>query len=215
MSRSLNVSFANVRRALLISAVLLVAGCGSSEDRAQGYYERGMKLLSQQDYVTAGIEFKNALQLKKDHVGAWRGLAQIEEHNRNWDALITIRRTVVELDPKDVASRLQLAKFMLLGNRLDDALTMVNSAEEIEPRNAGVFAVKAAVSLKLNDGPAAIREANTALEIDPGNAEATVVLAAERVVHGDAEGALKILDRLPPDHTKANGKSTAGRGCVP
>ena len=58
-------------------------GLGSPEDRAQSYYERGMKLLSQQDYVKASIEFKNALQLKKDLVGAWRGLAEIEDAQSN------------------------------------------------------------------------------------------------------------------------------------
>src|SRR5207253_6486608 len=120
------------RRVLLISTVLLVAGCGSPEDRAQSYYDRGMKLLSQQEYVKAGIEFKNALQLKKDLVGAWRGLAQIEEHNKNLDALTTIRRTIIELDPKDVETRLQDAKVMLLGNRSDDALNLVNAVTEIE-----------------------------------------------------------------------------------
>src|SRR6266571_3585226 len=107
MPQSLNVSFANVRRFLLISTVLLVAGCGSAEDRAQSYYERGMKLLSQQEYVKAGIEFKNALQLKKDLVGAWRGLAQIEEHAGNWEKVATILRTVAELDPKDIDARLR------------------------------------------------------------------------------------------------------------
>jgi cellulose synthase operon protein C len=201
MPQSLNVSFATIRRALLISTVLVVAGCGSTEDRAQSYYERGMKLLSQQEYVKAGIEFKNALQLKKDLVGAWRGLAQIEEHNKNLGALTTIRRTIIELDPKDVETRLQLAKVMLIGNRLDDTLNMVNAVSEIEPRNAEAIAIKAAVLLKQNDSSGAIREARTALEIDPNNSQATVVLAAERFARGDADGALKILDRLPADQT--------------
>ena len=79
MIQSFNVSYAKMRRALLVLAVLFVAGCGSIDERAQSYYERGMKLLSQQNYAKANIEFRNALQLKKDLVGAWRGLAQIEE----------------------------------------------------------------------------------------------------------------------------------------
>src|SRR5215475_5583004 len=109
MIQSFNISFANMRGALLLLCILLVAGCGSPEDRAQSYYERGMKLLSQQDYVKASIEFKNALQLKKDLVGAWQGLAQIEERNKNWESLIAIRRTIVELAPKDGEAKLRLA----------------------------------------------------------------------------------------------------------
>ena len=101
MFKSSNISCAKMRRALLVLAVFLVAGCGSIEERAQSYYERGMKLLSQQDYIKASIEFRNALQLKKDLVGAWRGLAEIEEQNQNWQSLSSILRTIVELDPED------------------------------------------------------------------------------------------------------------------
>src|SRR5262249_6120317 len=96
----------------------------------------------------------------------------------------------------------QLAKVLLLGNRLDDALNMVNAATEVEPRNAEAIAIKAAALLKQNDTGGALREANAALEIDPNNAQATVVLAAEKFLRGDAADALKILDRLPADQTR-------------
>src|SRR5262245_7401766 len=59
-------SLLSLFRLALLSLLLLQApGCSSPEDRAQGHYERGMKLLAQNDHVKAGIEFKNALQLKK------------------------------------------------------------------------------------------------------------------------------------------------------
>jgi len=74
-------------RLWLILAIFLLAGCGSVEDRAQGHYERGMKLLELHDYVKASLEFRNAVKLKKDLLGAWRGLSQVEEHNQNWEGL--------------------------------------------------------------------------------------------------------------------------------
>ena len=54
MLNSLRVSPANICRTLLVMALLLVGGCGSSEDRAQSYYERGMKLLSQAELCEGG-----------------------------------------------------------------------------------------------------------------------------------------------------------------
>ena len=100
-------SFISLGRIALILAALQLAACNSPEERAQNYYERGMKLLAQQDYVKASLEFRNALQLKKDLVEAWRALADIEQHNQNWEGLIAIRRTIVELDPKDVDEKLR------------------------------------------------------------------------------------------------------------
>src|SRR5215475_3062299 len=113
MIPSFNLSLLIVRRVLLLMAVILIAGCSSPEQKAQSYYERGMKLLSEQDYVKAGIEFKNALQNKKDLLGAWRGLLEIETHNHNIPGQLPILRTIVELDPKDIEAKLKLGRYLL------------------------------------------------------------------------------------------------------
>ena len=198
MFQSINVSFINMGRVLVISAALLVAACsGSPDDRAQSYYQRGVKLLSQQDYVKASLEFKNALQLKKDLVGAWRGLAEIEERNRNWPALLSIRRTIVELDRNDVEAKLKLASLLSRANALDEALSLVNAAGELSTGDPKVLGTKAAILFRLNDFSGAAREARSALEIDPANGIAILVLASERLATGDPEGALLLLDRAP------------------
>src|SRR3954470_19366269 len=108
MTASLKFSRFALFRILLCSSILFIAGCNSPEQKAQSYYDRGVKLLAQQDYAKAGVEFKNALQLKKDLTGAWRGLLTVETHNRNYEAVVPILRTVVELDPKDVEAKLHL-----------------------------------------------------------------------------------------------------------
>ena len=191
------------RTIFFVGVILLVAGCSSPEEKAQNYYERGMQFLSQQDYVKAGIEFRNALQLKKDLVGAWRGLLQIEEHNQNVQGVRPILQNIVELDPKDVDSKLKLGHFLLLGNALDQALDLANASIALDGRNATALALKAAVLLKLKDSNGAKREAQAALDADPSNAEALIVLAAERVQAGDTDGALSILDRPGLTYKKA------------
>ena len=201
MFPSFNLSFVNTGRAFLILAALQVAACGSPEDRAQSYYERGMQLLTQQDYAKASIEFRNALQLKKDLVGAWRGLAKIEEHNQNVESLIGIQRTIVELDPKDVDARLRLARLLMLAPATQDALNMVNAAVELDSQNAGALGLKSLILFKLNDNKGAVREARAALKIDATNVEATGVIAADHLARGDAEGALAVIDSQLAAHT--------------
>lgn len=195
MLRSFYFPFIAIRRAFLLSAILLVAGCASPEEKAQGHYERGMKLLSQHDHVKASIEFKNALQLKNDLVPAWRGLLEIEQHNKNHQAVIQILHSVVELDRNDIEVKIRLGSFMLAGKAMDQVLELADAALNLNSRHPGALALKAAAFLKLNEGAAARREAQAALEIDPKNAAALIVLAAERMSRGDAEGALLIIDR--------------------
>src|SRR5215831_5929774 len=175
MIRSFDVPFTALRRAILVLTVFLV-GCSSPEDKAQSYYEQGMKLLSQQDYVKAGIEFKNALQNKKDLIGAWRGLLEIEEHNKNFQGSIPILQTIVELDSKDVSSRLKLGRLLLLSGDTDRALSLAEAAIALDGRNSSALSLKAAVLFKLKDSVGAVREAKAALDIDPANAEALIVL---------------------------------------
>jgi tetratricopeptide (TPR) repeat protein len=205
MVQPFQFSGVTIRRALLLLAVLLVASCGSKEERAQSYYDHGMKLLVQHDDIRAGIEFRNALQLNRNMVGAWRALAEIEERNKNLGSLIEIQRTIVELVPNDVDAKLRLARVLFLTNAMNDALNFVNAAVDLDNRNASALGIKAMILFKRNDHDdrkEALSTAQATLEIDPANVEATVVLAAERLARGDTEGALMILDRASAAHEK-------------
>ena len=189
-----NRSKVKVRLALLASAVLLVAGCSSPEDRAKSYYEHGMQLLAAHDNARAGIELKNAVKLNKNLLGAWQGLAQIDELNKNWGGVIANLRAVVELDPHDIESRIKLGKLLLVAGSLDEALKLVNEADDAGNKNANLLGLRAAILFRLNDSAGALREAQAALDLDRGNLGAKMVIAGDRLARGDAKGALAILD---------------------
>ena len=182
----------------ILAGALALAGCGSREDRAQGYYANATSYLAKEDYVKARVEIRNALQLKRDMVAAWRLLAQIDEHDRNNAGLAEDLRRIVELDEKDADARARLAKILLLGGNFENALRLSNEATDLDPKNVGNLAVKAAILFKLKDNEGAIRTAQQALEIDPGNADASVVLAGIKVSQGDSDSALKALNNVAP-----------------
>src|SRR5260370_28025227 len=191
-----------IHPALLALAVLLVSGCSSTEERAQSYYEHGMKLFAEHDNARAAIEFRNAVKLKKDLLPAWQRLGEIDELNKQWGELAPVLRTVVELDPDDNSAKLKLARLLLSGGSLDEALNLVNVASEADSRNADAVALKALILFKLNDATGAVHEAQAALTIDPGNAGAIIVLAADRLARGDSKGALQFLDSDAVARTK-------------
>src|SRR5262245_46321222 len=180
----------------LVAGALLFAGCSSREQRAQAYYESGMSFLKKNDYAKARLELRNALQLKGDLVEAWRALAQIDEHDRNMQALAEDLRRIAELDAKDVEARSKLARIYLMSGAVSESLKVANAAQEIDPNNAGILALKAALLFRLKDPSGAVREANTALSLDPGNTDALVILAAERFMAGDPDEALRTLGHV-------------------
>src|SRR5579863_5007586 len=178
---------------VLLFVALGIAGC-SKADRAQNYYDNGVKLFAQHENQKAAIEFRNAIKLKKDMLPAWQGLAKVEEAEHQWQALVPVLQGIIDLDPKDVDAKLKLARLMLLAGAADRALKLVDGIDEQDHPDARVLALRAAISLKLKDTAAAVSNAQAALKLDPNNADATLILAAERLNNGDAKGALQIID---------------------
>jgi len=191
-----------IRSAFLIWSVLQLGGCGSPEDRAKSYYEHGLKLLSEHDNAKAGLELRNAVRLKKDLIGAWRALAEIDETSRNWPGVVTDLRNIVELAPNDVSARLKLGKLLLLAGSSDEALRLASAGIELDNRSADLHALRAAVSFKLDDHTEAAREAQIALGLDPANADALMVLAVDRLGRGDPNGALALLQNPSVTHAR-------------
>jgi cellulose synthase operon protein C len=186
-------------RLLFALPVVLLAGCGSPEQRSQSYYERGMDLIAKKEDVKARGELLNAVKYKGDKIEAWRALAGVDERTKAGQALFQDLRRVVELDPKDLDARIKLARIMVDGGATDGAAKVIEAANEGDKPNAALHALKALIFLRTKDSSGAVREAQRALEIDPANIDALLIVAAKKISDGDADGALKMLSSTPVD----------------
>ena len=96
-------------RLLYSLPLILLAGCGSPEERAQGFYEKGMELVAKKDDLGARAQLHSALKFKADRVDVWRALVGVEERLKSGPAVFQDLRRVVELDPNDLDARVKLA----------------------------------------------------------------------------------------------------------
>ena len=124
-------------RLVMLLPVVLVAGCGSPEQSAQGYYESGMALIEKKDDLEARLELLKAVKYKSDKVEVWRALAGIDERTKA-NSLFPDLRRIVELDPNDLDARLKLARIMVAGGAADAALKVLDAAKEGEKPNAAL-----------------------------------------------------------------------------
>ena len=191
-----------VRRSLVaasFAAALVAAGCSSPEQRIEAFTQSGEDLLAQEEYVQAGLEFRNALRIDDEHLPALRGLLTVREQTAGADpdsinqTAATLNR-IVELDPSDVESRVKLGKFMLLTGTMDEAVRLSDEALALAPEGAEALALSASVRARLEDFGQATERANKALEINPTQADAYIVLAAERMAANDVRAAIAHLD---------------------
>ena len=155
---------ADFRAAFVILAALFIADCSSREQRAQSYYDSGMKLLAAQDNQKAAIEFRNAVKLKGDFLPAWKaspgpkkplviGKDWSGAYERFWNS---IRRMTLQ----GLSSR----NFLLPAERSIRRLSWLTKLAAPDA-NADLHALKAVISYKLKDTDGAIREAQAALKI--------------------------------------------------
>jgi Tfp pilus assembly protein PilF len=189
----------NTLRAFGIFASLLLAGCGSPEQRSQGYYERGMELLAKGDDLNARVQLTTSLKFKSDRIEAWRALAGVDERTKTLPQLFQDLRRIVELDPSDLDARVKLARMMVSGGASDAALKIIEAANEGDKPSAELHALKALLLFKSKDPAGAMREAQRALEIDSKNVEASLLVASQKASDGDADDALKLLNNLQPE----------------
>jgi len=159
----------NFYRCFLLVAVLLVSACGSPEQRAQSYYDRGIALIEKKDDFAARLELLNAVKFKSDKIEAWRALAGINERTKAYQLLFENLRRIVELDPNDTEARVKLGKMLLAGGAPEAALRIVEGGGEAGSRDAGLLTLKAAILLRMRDTSGGLIEARKATELDPGD----------------------------------------------
>src|SRR5882757_3622251 len=187
-----------IGRSLALLPIVFVAGCGSPEQRAQGYYESGMALIEKKDDLAARLELLKAVKYNSDKVEVWRALAGIDERTKSQSLFLDLRR-IVELDPNDLDARLKLARIMVEGGVAEAALKVVDAGNEGEKPNAALHALRSIILLRTKDSAGAVREAQRAFEIDPGDVDAVSLLASKKLSDGDADGALKLVNSISVD----------------
>ena len=184
---------------LLVAVALLLAACGSPEDRANAHYARGVELVGQGEPAKGALEFRNALKLKEDFVDAIFALAEVEEAQGNFDAAARLYLATAERAPEHVDARVKLASILIAAGTLQSAQKFADEALAIAPDDPAPLVVQATLALKRGDRTEAVRMSEAALAADPENVGALIVLAAERLRAGEAQSALALLDRAPDD----------------
>ena len=160
-------SLYTVRSARLLYSLplILLAGCGSPQQRSQDYYDKGMALIAKHDDLGARVQLLSSVKYKSDNVEVWRALAGVDERTKAGPSYFQDLRRIVELDGNDLDARLKLARIVLAGGAGEAALKVMDAANEGDTPNAGLHALKAMILAKTNDVSGAVREAQRAWRV--------------------------------------------------
>ena len=190
------MTFKNINtKIILILLVAVVSACSSPEDKANKFYENGMKLLENGELVKANVEFRNALQLNRKMTKAIWGQVLVAEKQGKPRQQYKLLNTVLINEPEHLQALVKFARLLLVAGQLDKALEKSDLSMKINNQDLSVLSLRAAVMLKLDDIPTAVKLAKEVLAKDPLYIDALMILATERLAAGDAVKAIAYLDQ--------------------
>lgn len=195
MTNITNIFLKPSRVVLIIATFILLAltACDSPTEKAQSHYQNGIQLFKEENYLKAGLEFRNALQLDGNIADAWYHLALVEEKDGKFREYAGDLYKTIELDSQHVKAHIRIAKILLYSGRMDDSVAKSDLVLRLEPENADVWSLRAAVLYKQKNVEEALRAARKALEIEPNQVESTLIVAIQMIVDNDLDNALEVL----------------------
>jgi tetratricopeptide (TPR) repeat protein len=200
------VVLANRQRTLLIvAAVLLIAGCGSPEQRAARYLANAESLFAAEEFERAKLEAKNAIQIQPRNLEARWLLAQIARAENKVDDALQQLPIVIEEDPGNADARIYLAEIILASGNVEDARELVLDAAGIDSGNAQVLQMQARLALLDGETDAALDYLDALVAQEPGNVAAalqrglTLLSVDPQLAYADLSRA---IDRVGADKAK-------------
>lgn len=172
-------------------------------ERMQSHYEKGMAFLAEEAFDKANIEFRNALQIKRNMTPAVYGMAQVAEKKGDLKGAYQHYLTVAEQDSQHVMARVKLANIYFAAGQPEKAADYMTQLQTLAPNSEHVLLLQAVASMREGGYEKAVALAKQALAKNPKFNEGYALLAAERMQHDDADQALVLinqgLQQLPGD----------------
>ena len=105
--------------------IMLVFGCSGPEAKKMKFYNKGKTLFEKGDFVKAGLQFKNALQIDPKFADAYYMTGMVLMKQGNFSNAFGNFSKSVELDPNHVKANMELGKLFLLAGAPDKAMEKV------------------------------------------------------------------------------------------
>ena len=131
---------------VLLVATIGLAGCKTSDERAEEHFQNALKLIEAGDFARAGVEFRNVFDMNGEHRDARKTFAAMLREQGDLRQSYSQYLRLIEQHHDDVDARLALAEMALTSNDLEETQRHVDAGLTADPSNLRLKAVKAGLS---------------------------------------------------------------------
>ncbi|WP_245538206.1 tetratricopeptide repeat protein [Roseobacter litoralis] len=189
---------------IILVIAMALSACKSSEERAEEYYQSGLKLIESGDYERGMVELRNVFEFDGSHREARSLLATtlLEQENNIHGAYGQFLR-LAEQYPDDAETRILLSEMAFNGANWEELERHGTRAVELAPDDTRAKAIAIALAYRTaslaNDDPARREQARAAQDLLgalPDNVMLRKLVLDALLLNGDMTQALIELDWL-------------------
>jgi len=195
---------------LLFCAALALAGCESSEERAERHFQAALVLLEEGDVDRALVELRNVMKFDDTHSEGRLTYANVLAEQGNMEQAISQYLRVAEQHPDLLEARVETARLALQQNAWEQAERHGRAAKDLAPDDAEVIFLNAILDYRAARQTGDELQMDEALTIvrqkiasDPANRLARRLTVEHAIRQGDINRALHevndTLAHLPDD----------------
>ncbi len=183
-------------RALVLStAVALLVGCSSKEERMQSSLVKAADYVRNSDWDKANVEIRNVLQIDPKNAQAYFISGQVADGKREFQRAYGSYLKAIELKPDHLEAKVGLARIYLLAGEIEKSDKSVAEVLAVDAKNLGARTIQAALMARRNDVPGAIAQAKALIaEQAAAPVEASMLLAGLYTSQGKTAEALAVIE---------------------
>jgi len=188
--------------AFLILASLAVA-CSGPEEKKMKFFNKGKSLYEKGEFVKAGLEFRNAIQIDPKYADAHYMLGMVELRKGNLKNAYGSFSKAVELNPNLTDAHIQLGNLYLAARQPDKALKKAETVLQLSPGNEDALLLKAAALIALKDSADALAILRDMRQRGVKRPELFLLLASSHLQNNSIKEAQDALNTGIADNPKA------------
>ncbi len=163
--------------------VLTFAGCDSADERAEQYYQSGLKFVASGEIDKALIEFRNVFKLNGEHLEARLEYARLLMERNDFDQATSQYLRVLEQEPSNRVARLAVGMAMLRFQNFPEASKHADVLLAANPADMDALAIRGSAYVRTGRVADAVTIANGLLATDPTNVAAMLILISSDVLN--------------------------------
>jgi len=146
--------------------------------------------MAEKNYLAARGVLLPLLKTEVNNLELWRNLAECGEKTGDTQVLSDADKRIIALDPKDVPSRVRVAKAAEKSGDLRTAYDTFKELANLQPKDADIQKSLYEIAIKQKNNPAATAHLKALLALRPSDAEGHRELGNMQFTSGDMSGAL-------------------------